>query len=184
MTCRQTRITPVAAVALALVVIFSVLGAVASSSQGYSVPAPEKLARAWISKDFHNARAMQAEVTSSLAVLARVGRRRTAAGDVRAIEQAQRDHEALYRRFYNFYVNASDSGRLGDAEDSVASGGDDLDHAMGALVAYLRKPTAVTLRTFERGYENGLAGWDEGLRSIYGLARESGAPTISYGNGL
>jgi hypothetical protein len=143
------------------------------------MPAAEKPARAWISKDFHDVNAVQADVESAMADIVVIGRHATLADDAQVVEQAQSGHDDINGRRNALYVNTSDSGQLGNAEAAVADGANGMKNSMGALVAYIGKPTGVTLASFQTQYQNAQGEWNEGLTTIYRLAHKSGPSTIT-----
>ena len=198
---RQTRITKIMAVVVAGIVgilVIAIVASVASTPKSTkrssstvakatevttpavaATSATEKSARAWISKDFHDANAVQADVESAMADIALVGSHATMADEAEIVQQAQSGHDDIDGRRSNFYTNTGDSGLLGDGEAAVAVGANELKNAMGALVAYLGNSTPVTLASFQTQYQKGQNDWNEGLTTIYRIAHKSGASTIT-----
>ena len=54
----------------------------------------------------------------------------------------------------------------------------DLKNAMGALVAYTGDPNAASLAHFSSQYQSSVAEWNDGIRTIWRLAKLKEPPVL------
>lgn len=92
-------------------------------------------------------------------------------------QDAQQAHDHL-DAVRDDFATADDSGDLGKAETEVFTAANDLKNAMGALVAYTGDPNPATLAQFTTQYQTAKGEWNDGVKTIWRIARRKGAPTI------
>jgi hypothetical protein len=64
------------------------------------------------------------------------------------------------------------------AETEAAEGANELAHAMSALQAYVRAPSAAALARYDGELAHGREQWDESITQLWYLAHASGPPII------
>jgi hypothetical protein len=89
---------------------------------------------------------------------------------------AQRAHDGLDN--IRDSLAELDSGKLGDAEAEVFGAANDLKNDMGAFVAATSDPTGGQMAAAGAKFQEDVATWNDGVRTIWRLAHRKHAPTI------
>jgi len=117
-------------------------------------------------------RAAQAEVS-------RLPRAPTQLQSQRVIRTAVAGHRDLVQASeWNVAAEGGEEEDLPRAEAGVTEGATELAHAMTALQAYARTPSAAALARYERELARGREQWNEGISQIWYLAGRSKPPTV------
>jgi hypothetical protein len=142
-----------------------------------SVPKSEKEARTWIKE--HGTDAKRVAVNIEVVEIS-VGELQKESSETKLDEvaaQAQKAHNNL-DEIRNEFATTEFSGEVEKGALQVFTSANGLKNAMGALVAYTGTPNAASLAHFTTQYEPAKEEWNEGIKTIYGLAHEKEAPTI------
>jgi hypothetical protein len=79
--------------------------------------------------------------------------------------------------------NVADNSQLGDAENQVDDGINELKNAMGSVVAFSENPNDGTLGVANAKLTQGINDWDQGVITIWALARVSDPPLLNGSSG-
>jgi hypothetical protein len=117
-------------------------------------------------------RAVQAEVSR----LSSAPAQRRAQRLMRAAAVGHRD--LVQASEWNVAAEGGEEEVLPRAEAGVTEGATELAHAMTALQAYVRAPSAAALLRYERELARGREQWNEGIAQIWYLAGKANPPTV------
>lgn len=92
-------------------------------------------------------------------------------------QAAQQAHDTI-GALRDSFATTDYTGKVNDAQINVFAGAGDLHDAMTALVDYAGNPNAATLARFTTPYQRAVAEWDDGVTTIWRLARTSHPPKI------
>jgi len=134
-------------------------------------------ARDYIKSKHRDTNTVQASVQSLQAGLAIMSKSATP-DDMNSFAQlAQQAHDFI-DGVRNDFATSDTTGALGNAEVEVFAAANDLKNAMGAVVAYTGDPNPATLAHFTSLYQTAVSEWNDGIRTIWRIAGERGAPTV------
>ena len=141
----------------------------------------EKDARHFIVVNGHAADVVQANVQVAEIALGQFLKHQTAANLEQVAEQSDSAHTNL-NDVRDQFVHAATgdlNSPLGQAEVNVWSGANDLKNSMGALTATTGDPTnAAVAAHFTNQFQAAQQEWNTGVRTVWRMAHERGAPTI------
>lgn len=176
--------------AIGLVVLIAVgsSGSSSSTSQSSSpsvqqqpkptVPASETDARGYIKALGADANRVQASVAAVQVGVIELQKAATQANLDQVAQLAQQAHDNLDGVRQDFAQTTTQSGDLGNAQLEVFTAANDLKNAMGALVAYTGNPNPATLAHFTTAYQAARSEWNDGVSTIWRVARLEKAPTL------
>jgi hypothetical protein len=142
-----------------------------------SVPKSEKEARTWIKEHGTDAKRVAANIEVVEIAVGELQKESTETKLNEVATEAQKAHNNL-EEIRNGFATTEFSGEVEKGALQVFTSANSLKNAMGALVAYTGTPNAATLAHFTTQYEPAKEEWNEGIKTIYGLAHEKEAPTI------
>jgi hypothetical protein len=142
-----------------------------------SIPKSVKDARSYIAKYGADANRVQANIQVVQITVVTLQKSPTQDALNQVAIQAQTAHDNLDAIRADF-AGGFGSDELGSAELEVFSAADDLKNSMGALVAYTGDPNPATLAHFNAQYHQGISEWNNGVRTIWRLAKRAKPPVL------
>jgi zinc-ribbon domain len=179
---RRRRWPWLIAVVGAVIIIVVVAGHNSSSPSStlagsQAAPQSEKEARTWIKEHREDAKRVAVNLEVVEIDVGELQKEETPAKVDELAQSAQKAHNNIDEVRQEF-ATGSYSGEVEKAAVQVFTSANSLKNAMGALVAYTGNPNPATLAHFTTQYTPAKEEWDEGITSIWRLARESSAPTL------
>jgi hypothetical protein len=134
---------------------------------GKSSSSPEQEARSYISSKGHaiNTGRVDYEHVGALVGLGEIGK---------AAQQAHNQIDGFRRELFD--KEASE--KLKHATFELSEGANELKNAMGALVAYTRRPNPAAVERLTTHMQAARSKWNAGAEEIWHIANESGAMTL------
>jgi hypothetical protein len=122
-------------------------------------------------------RAQQA-VREAQSRLQQLGSRPTTAALVALRRSARIARERVNEARFGLPTSQVAEEELAIAESEAGVGANELNYAMGELVRYARRPTALTLARYHAYLQRGRSQWNEAVTELWRLARANHPPTL------
>lgn len=91
--------------------------------------------------------------------------------------EAQKAHDRV-NELRSELFQAEGNEELSHASLAIEEGANELKNAMGALVAYAGNPNPATLAHLNAQFEKGKEKWDEGVETVWRIAKKGEAPKL------